>query len=179
MNILAISGSLRAASSNTRVVEALPKLAQSGVTVSVYRGLGSLPLFNPDLETRLPAPVAELRRAVGAADALAICSPEYAHGVSGALKNMLDWLVPSLEFPGVAVAVINAAPHAHHSVTHLRGTLQVMSARIVEDACVSVPMPGRLENTDEIVLAPDLATPLRAALGAIAAAGPRHVGAGD
>ena len=62
MKILAISGSLRAASANTRVIEALAHLAGPGVVVSIYRGLSDLPLFNPDLEDRLPAEVADLRR---------------------------------------------------------------------------------------------------------------------
>lgn len=172
MRILAISGSLRAASANTRLVEALPRVAEPGVEVVVYRRLGDLPLFNPDLEDILPEPVADLRRAVGAADALVICSPEYAHGVAGAMKNALDWLVPSLEFPGIRAAIINAAPHAHHAVAQLRGTLQVMSAQLVDDACVDVPMPGRLEAPAAIAAVADLAEPLRAALRRLAAAGP-------
>ncbi|MBC7977439.1 MAG: NAD(P)H-dependent oxidoreductase [Myxococcales bacterium] len=45
------------------------------------------------LTAHQPAPVAALRAQVGAADALAICSPEYAHGMPGSLKNVLDWLV--------------------------------------------------------------------------------------
>ncbi len=173
MKILAISGSLRAASANSRVVGALPLLAVPGVEVSIYGGLGGLPLFNPDLEDSLPAPVAELRRAVGAADALVICSPEYAHGVAGAMKNALDWLVPSVEFPGVRAAIINASPHAHHAVAHLRGTLQVMSAQLVEDACVLIPMPGRTEDSTAIAATPDLAGPLTLGLQRLAAAGPR------
>jgi NAD(P)H-dependent FMN reductase len=58
MKILAISGSLRAASANSRVIEALPLLAPPGVEVSIYRDLGRLPWFNLDLEEDLPAPVA-------------------------------------------------------------------------------------------------------------------------
>jgi NAD(P)H-dependent FMN reductase len=173
MNLLAVSGSLRAASANSRVIETLPRLAGPDVVVSVYRGLGDLPLFNPDLESQLPVPVAELRRAIGEADALVICSPEYAHGVAGAMKNALDWLVPSVEFPGIRAAIINTAPHAHHAVAHLRETLQVMSAHIVDAACVTVPMPGRTEDPAGIAATPDLAGPLRAALGHLGAAGPR------
>lgn len=176
MKILAISGSLRAASANTRVVEALAYLAGPEVVVSVYRGLGDLPLFNPDLEDLLPVAVADLRRAVGEADALVICSPEYAHGVAGPMKNALDWLVPSVDFPGIAAAVINAAPHAHHAVVQLRGTLQVMSARVVDAACVSLAMPGRAETSDAIATIPDLAGPLRAALLELAAVGTRSAG---
>jgi chromate reductase, NAD(P)H dehydrogenase (quinone) len=173
VRILAVSGSLRAGSGNTRLVEALPQLADPGVEVSIYRGLGGLPLFNPDLEDPLPEPVAALRRAVGAADGLIICSPEYAHGVAGALKNALDWLVPSVEFAGIRAAIINAAPRARHAVAHLRGTLEVMSAELVDEACIAVSMSGRLEDAAGIVGAPDLAGPLQAALRLVAAAGPR------
>ena len=80
---------MRAGSSNTRVVEALPLLAPPDVTVEIYRGIGGLPFFNLDLETDAPPPaVAQLRDRVGACDGLVICSPEYAHGVAGVMKNV-------------------------------------------------------------------------------------------
>ena len=50
MNILAISGSLRAISSNTMALQALARLAPDGVRVTIYTGLGELPHFNPDLD---------------------------------------------------------------------------------------------------------------------------------
>jgi Predicted flavoprotein len=102
MRILAISGSLRAKSSSTSLVEAARLLAPPGVTVTVYDGLGSLPHFNPDLDAEgsvPPAEVGQLRTQIGEADALIISTPEYAHGVPGSLKNALDWLVSSFEFP--------------------------------------------------------------------------------
>ena len=94
MRLMAISGSLREASTNTSVLEAAARLALPCVEVAIYRDLGSLPLFNPDLDgASLPPEVIELRRQVGMADALIICSPEYARGIAGALKTALDWLV--------------------------------------------------------------------------------------
>src|SRR4051812_26955392 len=93
IGILAISGSLRARSSNTDVLRALKIVAAPDFSVSLYDGLGELPFFNPDLENEpdgLPPTVQDLRAQVSKADALVICSPEYAHGVPGALKNALD-----------------------------------------------------------------------------------------
>lgn len=179
MRLLAISGSLRAASSNSRVIAALALVAPAGVNVAIYEGLGELPHFNPDLEREpLPTPVAELRRQVGAADGLIICSPEYAHGVAGVMKNGLDWLVPSVEFPQIPVALINAAPHAHFAQAHMRETLTMMSARMVDAACVAVPMPGRTEGPAAIAADPELGPLLRDALAALVAAiagfGPRQ-----
>lgn len=166
---MAISGSLRATSPNSRVVEALAQLAAPGGEVDIYRGLQDLPYFNLDLDTESPpAAVAELRRRVGACDGLVICSPEYAHGVAGVLKNGLDWLVPSVEFPGKAVALINASPNAHHAQAHLRETLTVMSARMIEPASIALPLQGRSLSVAAIIGDDALAGALRRALAALA-----------
>ncbi len=93
MKILAISGRLRKASLNTTLLRAVARIAPSGIEVALYRGLGDLPLFNPDIEATEPAPVVSLREQILASDALLIASPEYAHGVTGAIKNALDWMV--------------------------------------------------------------------------------------
>ena len=87
-----------------------------GVEVEIFDGLGELPLFNPDLEGRAPSAVARWVERVETADALLIASPEYAHGVTGVLKNALDWLVASERFYGKPVAVLNAKPRAAHAL---------------------------------------------------------------
>jgi NAD(P)H-dependent FMN reductase len=110
MRILAISGSLRAASSNGAVLKAAAMLAPPDMHLVPYGGLACLPHFNPDHDIDpAPGPVLTLRREIGLADGLLIASPEYAHGVPGSLKNALDWLVSSLEFPDKPVALINAS----------------------------------------------------------------------
>src|SRR5215469_4982365 len=141
MRILAISGSLRAKSSNTAVLTAAARLAPPGTEIVLYDGLADLPHFNPDLDTEdPPAPVLALRRAIGHCDGLLISSPEYARGVAGALKNALDWLVSSLEFPEKPVALINASPRSTHADAQLRLILATMSARLIEAASITLPL---------------------------------------
>jgi len=169
VRILAISGSLRAASSNTAVVEAARLLAPPDVEVVIYRGLGELPHFNPDVEMGvLPPPVAELRAAVGSADALLICSPEYAHGVPGSMKNALDWLVGGPEFVGKPVALVNASPRSVHAQAQLAETVATMSGVLVEGACVALPLAGRRMDAAEIAADPELSSALAGALAALA-----------
>jgi NAD(P)H-dependent FMN reductase len=162
MQILTISGSLRAASSNTSVLEALALVAPPGLTITRYDGLGELPHFNPDIEMEAPPEaVARLRRQVAKADGLILSSPEYAHGIAGSFKNGLDWLVGSLDFPGKPVAAINAAPRASHAEAQLAEILKTMSARLIGDCCITLPVQGSRLDAKGIAAMPALAEPLR------------------
>jgi len=175
MRLLAISGSLRAASSNTAVLQAAARLAPAGVMIELYDRLGDLPHFNPDFDNeRLPAIVAELRALTGAVDGILISSPEYARGVPGALKNALDWLVGSFEFPHKCVALINTSPRATHAQASLTTTLETMSARLVTEASVTLPLLGTTLSVDEIVERAELAGPLRQAIAAFVETIGRH-----
>ena len=165
MRILALSGSLRAASTNTAALEAMVRLAPAGLDVALYRELGALPHFNPDNDRETPpAAVGALRALVGSSDGLLIAAPEYAHGVPGALKNALDWLVASLEFPAKPVALINTAPRANHAQSALREILTTMSARLVPEAFVVLPLTPQDVDADRIAANPALAQALRAGL---------------
>ena len=174
MHLLAISGSLRAGSGNSILVRALARLAPPGVDVVVWSGLAGLPHFNPDDDGEgaiPPPPVAELRAAVGAAAALVISSPEYAHGVPGSLKNALDWLVSGPDIMAKPVAVINASPYSTFAQAQLLETLGTISGRVIADASITVAVPRR-PGYDEAALAADpaIADPLRAALAALVTA---------
>ncbi|TAJ80342.1 MAG: NAD(P)H-dependent oxidoreductase [Gallionellaceae bacterium] len=151
MGILALSGSLRAASENTRLLRALARLAPAGTAVIVYSGLGELPLFNPDIEFPNPPAVAALREAINAADAVIIASPEYAHGVSAVIKNALDWMVGNESFVNKPVALLNAAPRATHAYLALRETVTMMSANVIDAACITLAQPVTGMGEDEIV----------------------------
>lgn len=167
VNILGLSGSLRAASINSMLLRAAARLAPAEVTVGIFNGRGDLPLFNPDLEADRPAQVASLHRAVAHADAVLIASPEYAHGVTGTIKNALDWLVGFEPFISKLVAVLNASPRAHHADDALRETLRTMSAVIVESASISVPLLGTGLDESALLSTPSLAAALRESLRAI------------
>ena len=133
----------------------------------LYRGLGDLPLFNPDIEASDPPPVADLRTQILSADALLIASPEYAHGVTGVMKNALDWMVGCEAFIHKPVALLNASPRAVHAQAALKETLIVMSASFVEDASITVPILGSNLSEDEIVLHPNISASLISALVAL------------
>jgi chromate reductase len=166
VKILAISGSLRAASINSAFCRAAAKLAPAGTAVLVYDGMAELPLFNPDREPAPPPEVVRLRAAVADADALLIASPEYAHGVSSAIKNALDWLVSFEGAVGKPVALVNTSPRAHHAHDSLAEILQTMSMNRVADASLTVPLLGYCRTEDEMARSPDV----REALGRIFAA---------
>jgi chromate reductase len=162
---MAISGSLRAVSVNTAVLRAAARLAPSGMEIVLYTGLGNLPPFNPDLDNdALPDVVQMLRHEIGLADGLLISSPEYARGVPGSLKNALDWLVSSSEFPGKPIALIQTSPRAVDAPAQLRLILSTMSARLIDVASLTLPLLGRSLDAKEIVADASLAAPLRGAL---------------
>ncbi|MGO8918790.1 MAG: NADPH-dependent FMN reductase [Stellaceae bacterium] len=168
---LTISGSLRSASTNTAALDAFALLAPTGVSIVAYRGLAALPAFNPDLEgERLPDSVRELRALVARIDALVISSPEYARGIAGSLKNLLDWLVGGAEFPGKLVALISTSSRAEHSPAQLRLIIGTMSGLVIEPACVTLPLLGRALTANQIIADRALAQALRTASNALAEA---------
>jgi len=167
LRLLAISGSLRQASSNTATLEALAKLAPEGVKVLLYRDLDRLPPFNPDDDGEdrpPPEPVETLRSLVGASDALIIAAPEYAHGLPGALKNALDWLVASEALAGKPTVLINTSPRAFHAQASLREILSTMAARLVPEAFMTLPLTGKTISVDQLLLDPANAGRLTQAL---------------
>ena len=175
---LAISGSLRRASSNTALIVAAARLAPGTVEISIYRGLAEIPPFNPDLESdSAPEAVTRFRAALQACDVVLISSPEYAHGVPGVLKNALDWVVGSGELVDKPIALINASGRATHAWASLAETLSVMSAHVIVEASITVPLDGRRLDANGIVEDAELSTALRSAIEALAGAAPVTRGA--
>jgi NAD(P)H-dependent FMN reductase len=167
MMILALSGSLRSASINSALLRAAARLAPPGMTVTAFNGLGKLPLFNPDNEADLPRSVARFRSRVAHADALLIASPEYAHGMTGSIKNALDWLVGFEPFAYKPVAVLNASPRAHHADASLREVLRTMAALIVEPASIDIPLLGVGLDEDGMVSSVSVAALIQSSLAAL------------
>lgn len=155
MKVLAISGSLRAASINTALLRAVARLAPTGISVELCRELGNLPLFNPDLDCKEHPSVERIFAQIAEADAVLIASPEYAHGITGVMKNALDWIVGSEYFINKPLALLNASPRATHAQAALRETVSVMSAQIIDAACIALPILGANLTEDDIVRHPE------------------------
>ncbi|MCW6510342.1 NADPH-dependent FMN reductase [Lichenifustis flavocetrariae] len=167
LSFLGLSGSLRGASTNTALLEAARLLAPPDLRVDVYNGLGDLPLFNPDLDEPgrpPPAAVAAFRSAVDTCDGLLVACPEYAHGVPGAFKNALDWLVGGPEFPGKPIALFHATTRGTHVRAALTEILSTMSGLIVQGATLALPLLGRHESPQTIATNADHAREIGSAL---------------
>lgn len=148
LRVLLISGSLRERSTNSAAIRTARQVAPAGMAMTIYMGMGSLPHFNPD-DDREDGPVhpavADLRGHIAAADAIMICTPEYAGALPGSLKNLLEWTVGDGGTYRKPVAWINvsgpasptAGADAHES---LRKVLGYVHADIVEPACTRVPL---------------------------------------
>ncbi len=134
IKILAISGSTRQSSSNLNLIKAIAELTSAIFTTTIFDGLSALPHFNPDLDNEdAPDQVKDFRRQLREADGILICSPEYAIGVPGTLKNAIDWTVSSMEFSQKPVALITASLSGEKAHQSLLGTLLIIEAKMTAD----------------------------------------------
>lgn len=156
IKILAISGSLRKNSSNTNVLYAISNLRSENIDFQFYEGLEHLPHFNPEIDTDSPPdPVKDLRNQLKLADGVIICTPEYARGVPGSLKNALDWVVSSGEFMDKPVAVISASSHSsggEKARASILLTLEMIEAKIPKESTLQIGAVGtKINNKIEIL----------------------------
>ena len=160
VHVLLISGSLRAGSTNSALLRTAAALApEADVAATLYDGMARLPHFNPDDDREgepVAAPVADLRAAIRAADALVISTPEYAGALPAVLKNLLEWTVGDASTYRKPVAWVNtagaAAPtgaaDAHES---LRKVLGYVHADVVEAACARIPVARAAVGADGLI----------------------------
>lgn len=167
MKVLTVCGSLRAQSSNRAMLRAFGRVAPAGVVVTHYERLGALPHFNPDDDAEpLPAEVI-VWRAIAAADAVVISTPEYAHGLPGSFKNALDWLVSDPAFAGKPVALLSAERGSTWAADSLREILRTMSARVIEPACTALPLGTNRVDEEAILARAELRARLEASWAAL------------
>ena len=134
-NILAICGSTRKTSTNSNLLTAIHNLYADSVDVTIFEGLSDIPHFNPDLDNdNPPKDVSHFRELLKQADGILICTPEYAMGVPGTLKNAIDWTVSSMEFSHKPVALITASTSGHKGHHSLMETLRVIEADIPDSS---------------------------------------------
>lgn len=149
LSILAFSGSLRKDSSNTLLTTLIGKMIPGHIQFSVYPGLSELPHF--DGSEHAPQSVKNLRDKIAAADGILICSPEYAFGVPGSLKNALDWTVSSGSIDNKPLALITASTggeKAHAAMLHI---LTALNATLTTDTTLLIPfIRSKLNSQGEI-----------------------------
>jgi chromate reductase, NAD(P)H dehydrogenase (quinone) len=171
--VLTVSGSLRGNSSNGVLLRAAELVAPAGVSVTHYTALAAIPAFSPDLDEEgavPPAPVAHWRTALAQADAVLISSPEYAHGIPGALKNALDWVVGSGELVNKPVGVLSASSASAFVHPQLVEVLTTMNAMMVPEAITLLDIPRRGADPAQLAADPSLAFALRGVLSGLAGA---------
>jgi len=141
MNILAISGSTRAGSTNTALLRAMAARAPAGVRVELLEDLADFPIFSPDLEGDRTPPIVEAFAArVRTADALLVASPEYVRAIPGGLKNAIDWLVSRDEIVDKPVALVHASHRGDDLLESLRRVLGTVSSRFDEASFARFPL---------------------------------------
>ena len=154
VKFLALSGSLREASYNSAAIKSLAEFSPDHIDI-VIGDISQLPLFNSDLESEVIPALDKIKHELNSSSGLIISSPEYAHGISAPMKNVLDWLVSSFEFPDTKIMIINTSPRAHHALDSLKEILTTMSGDIIDSAYVSIPLlgstlvNGKISKTDD------------------------------
>jgi NAD(P)H-dependent FMN reductase len=149
--ILAICGSTRQRSANLDLISAIIKRF-SNIEVEIFKGLDAIPHFNPDLDNEEPpGTVLEFRNRLKEADGVLICTPEYAMGVPGTLKNAIDWTVSSMEFSHKPTALITASTSGEKGHRSLMETLKVIEAEIPDSSQLLIPHIKTKLKSDEII----------------------------
>jgi len=144
--VLLVSGSLRRGSTNTALLRTAERVAPPGVAAVLYKGMDTLPHFNPDHDAPpLHPAVANLRATIRASDAILYSTPEYAGALPGSFKNLLEWSIGdeqsgSIYEKPVAWVNVSTGTGAMDAYESLRTVLTYAHASIVEAACTSIPV---------------------------------------
>jgi NAD(P)H-dependent FMN reductase len=171
VEVVLVSGSTRAGSTNTAALRTAAGLDVPGVTTALWERLVEVPAFVPNDDADPPPAVADLRRCLAAADAVVFCTPEYAGTLPGSFKNAIDWLVGSGELYRKPVAWITVAAPGRGTGAEatLALVLGYVDADVIDAACVRIPIGRELVGADGLVHDPETQRRLAAQLAAVAA----------
>jgi NAD(P)H-dependent FMN reductase len=154
--IVAICGSTKEKSLNLSLIHAIADLTIADFSLTVFRDLAGIPHFNPDLDNDTPPQqVVNFRKQLRDADGILICTPEYAMGVPGSLKNAIDWTVSSCEFSHKPVALITASTQGYKGHQALLETLKIIESNISEDTQLLISFVKSKVSTDNTIKDPE------------------------
>ncbi len=138
--ILAICGSTRSNSVNLSLIKGIEQLVPNNWEVTIFNALEGITNFNPDKDNdESPKSVKEFRRLIKDSDGVLICTPEYAMGVPGSLKNAIDWTVSSCEFSHKPTALITASSMGEKGHASLLETLKIIECKITDETQLLIP----------------------------------------
>lgn len=151
-NVIAISGSTRKNSINHSLIKAIVDLSAISLDITIFDGIENLPQFNPDNDGgHVAKEVSDFRQQLNDADGIIICTPEYAHGVPGALKNAIDWTVSSSQFPHKPTMLITASTGGYHGHKALMETLKAIEAKNIDHLQMVIPFIHTKINKDNTI----------------------------
>lgn len=152
MRLLAIPGSIRKGSYNAALLEAMAKQAPKTTDITLYSRLEEIPIFDPDAsDNQLPEPVLEVMEKIRESNGVIISTPEYAHGIPGVIKNLLDWMVASdvlILKPVVVTSVSTSGLGGVRSHAPLVQVLSAMNANVVVEGSLNVPYASNKFDAD-------------------------------
>jgi NAD(P)H-dependent FMN reductase len=138
--VIAISGSTRQNSINHSLIKAIADLSAENLDITIFDGIANLPQFNPDNDgDNVADEVADFRQQLNNADGVIICTPEYAHGVPGTLKNAIDWTISSSSFPHKPTMLITASTGGQYGHKALMETLKAIEAKNIDNLQMVIP----------------------------------------
>jgi chromate reductase, NAD(P)H dehydrogenase (quinone) len=156
MKILAVSGSARAASTNTALLKAMKDMAPAGFEISVFHALNTLPVFSPDQEEETPEVIEKFMTMLNAHDGIIISSPEYVRAIPGGLKNAIDWMVSRFEIIDKPIALVHASHRGDDMLNSLRLVLSTVSKDFFEQLFLRIPLIGKSpDEVDELLHQPE------------------------
>jgi chromate reductase, NAD(P)H dehydrogenase (quinone) len=157
MKILTISGSIRTNSSNSALLESFALLAEENAEICSLGFLSNLPHFDPNLDdTSLPYEVIALREAVANSDVVYFSTPEYIHALPAILKNCLEWMVGDPRFYLKNVVILRTSSGSTFANESLREVLSTMSAVLINEASMVIPLPSNKISRDEMMSNPEI-----------------------
>jgi chromate reductase, NAD(P)H dehydrogenase (quinone) len=145
IRILGISGSLRVDSTNTIILKTLGSLLPPDIEFEIFEGLDQIEHFSPGMDSPGlldTTSVTRFKTAIKQADAVVVCTPEYAFGVPGTLKNALDWTVGTGELNDKPVSAISASPlnsGGSNALASLLLTLTALGTKKNDASALSIP----------------------------------------
>ena len=149
IKIIAIPGSTRKNSTNHRLINAIKEMSKDIFDIRIYSRISFLPQFNPDENNaKVLEEVDQFRNLLAEADGVIICTPEYAHGVPGSLKNAIDWTVGTSDFSNKPTMLITASTDGKNGHQALLETLRVIEAKDIDNLHLLISFATTKINLD-------------------------------